>query len=212
VTQVAKRTFGAPYDPPEHLWLAGPLQSVRGSAGGRKGTPETEASSPEGARSRGERQGFAGPRLKRWTNGASRKRAPMTISRRFKQQTLVVNGSNDVIMPTVNSFIMPQNIPCAMPNHLPRLPSWVAVSISRAVCAARHAVPKWLNTSRKRETKNMKEKQIKLPGPHQSDFHRAQSRSRCRIRRRPCGCQYPQRLDAARSGVSARSIHSRPGR
>jgi len=32
----------------------------------------------------------------------------------IKQQTLVVNGSNDVIMPTVNSFIMPQNIPCAM--------------------------------------------------------------------------------------------------
>src|ERR1700692_3949876 len=35
-------------------------------------------------------------------------------------------------------------------NHLPRLQSWVAVSISRAVCAARHAVPEWLNMSRKR--------------------------------------------------------------
>src|SRR5258708_39437144 len=34
-------------------------------------------------------------------------------------------------------------------NHLLRLQSWVAVSISRAVCAARHAVPEWLNTSRK---------------------------------------------------------------
>src|ERR1700730_14310600 len=50
-------------------------------------------------------------------------------------------------------------------NHLPRLQSWVAVSISRAVCAARHAVPEGLNTSRMRGTKNMKEKQIKLPGP-----------------------------------------------
>src|SRR5260370_12505844 len=29
------------------------------------------------------------------------------------QPTLVVNGSNDVIMPTVNSFIMQQNIPNA---------------------------------------------------------------------------------------------------
>ena len=29
------------------------------------------------------------------------------------QPTLVVNGSNDVIMPTVNSFIMEQNIPNA---------------------------------------------------------------------------------------------------
>jgi pimeloyl-ACP methyl ester carboxylesterase len=31
----------------------------------------------------------------------------------IKQPTLVVNGSNDVIMPTVNSFIMEQNIPNA---------------------------------------------------------------------------------------------------
>ena len=31
----------------------------------------------------------------------------------IKQPTLVVNGSNDVIMPTVNSVIMQQNIPNA---------------------------------------------------------------------------------------------------
>jgi pimeloyl-ACP methyl ester carboxylesterase len=31
----------------------------------------------------------------------------------IKQPTLVVNGSNDVIIPTVNSFIMQQNIPNA---------------------------------------------------------------------------------------------------
>ena len=31
----------------------------------------------------------------------------------LKSPTLVVNGSNDVIMPTVNSFIMQQNIPNA---------------------------------------------------------------------------------------------------
>src|SRR3984893_12614229 len=48
-------------------------------------------------------------------------------------------------------------------NHLPRLQSWVAVSISRAVCAARHAVPEGLSLE-KRE-RNMKEKQVKLPGP-----------------------------------------------
>jgi uncharacterized protein (DUF427 family) len=33
------------------------------------------------------------------------------------------------------------------------------------VCAARHAVPEGLSMSRKRETKNMKEKQVKLPDP-----------------------------------------------
>jgi pimeloyl-ACP methyl ester carboxylesterase len=31
----------------------------------------------------------------------------------IKQPTLVVNGSNDVIMPTINSYIMAQNIPNA---------------------------------------------------------------------------------------------------
>src|SRR6202165_3512457 len=31
----------------------------------------------------------------------------------IKQPTFVVNGSNDVIMPTINSFIMEQNIPDA---------------------------------------------------------------------------------------------------
>jgi pimeloyl-ACP methyl ester carboxylesterase len=31
----------------------------------------------------------------------------------IKQPTLVVNGSNDVLTPTINSFIMQQNIPNA---------------------------------------------------------------------------------------------------
>jgi pimeloyl-ACP methyl ester carboxylesterase len=41
----------------------------------------------------------------------------------IKQPTLVVNGRNDVIMPTINSFIMERNIPNAQiiiypdPNH-----------------------------------------------------------------------------------------------
>ena len=33
--------------------------------------------------------------------------------KKITQPTLVVNGSNDVIMPTVNSYIMQQNIPDA---------------------------------------------------------------------------------------------------
>ena len=33
--------------------------------------------------------------------------------KKIRQPTLVVNGSNDVIMPTINSFIMEQNIPNA---------------------------------------------------------------------------------------------------
>jgi pimeloyl-ACP methyl ester carboxylesterase len=31
----------------------------------------------------------------------------------IRRSTLVVNGSNDVLMPTINSYIMQQNIPTA---------------------------------------------------------------------------------------------------
>ena len=37
----------------------------------------------------------------------------LRLFKTIKQPTLVVNGSNDVIMPTVNSYIMQQNIPDA---------------------------------------------------------------------------------------------------
>jgi pimeloyl-ACP methyl ester carboxylesterase len=61
LTQVAKRIFGAPYDPPEHLWLAVLFSPSEAAQAARKGVPEAQASSPGGARSRGERQGFARP-------------------------------------------------------------------------------------------------------------------------------------------------------
>ena len=48
LTQVARRIFGAAYDPPEHLRLTA-LQSVSGGPGGGKGVPEAQASSSGGA-------------------------------------------------------------------------------------------------------------------------------------------------------------------
>ena len=45
--------------------------------------------------------------------GRPAKRSPTTILKTIKQPTVVVNGSNDVIMPSVNSFIMQQNMPNA---------------------------------------------------------------------------------------------------
>ena len=56
LTQIAQRIFGAAYDPPEHLWLA--VLFSPPDAGKAAGT---QASSSGGARSRGERQGFARP-------------------------------------------------------------------------------------------------------------------------------------------------------
>jgi hypothetical protein len=46
-------------------------------------------------------------------NGASSARAPMTTSKTIKQPALVVNGNKDLIVYTINSFILQQNIPNA---------------------------------------------------------------------------------------------------
>src|SRR4029077_15342891 len=59
----------------------------------------------------------------------------------IKQPTLVVNGNNDVIMPHDQLLHHGAEHPECGANHLPRLQSRVAVSISRAVCAAHLAVP-----------------------------------------------------------------------
>lgn len=48
--------------------------------------------------------------LEKW--GAARK-APYAYLKSIKQPTLVVNGGNDVIIYTVNSFILQQNLPNA---------------------------------------------------------------------------------------------------
>src|ERR1700730_12284268 len=87
-------------------------------------------------------------------------------------------------------------------NHLPGLQSWVAVSISRAVCAARHAVPEGLSMSRKRETKNMKEKKKKKKKKKNKVNHHQPTtpcptsphpRLFCLSRRGPDGRRQPQR-------------------
>ena len=112
LTQVAQRIFGATYDPPEHLWLTVLFSpSETGQAAGleflKRKHLRQEGRDPEvNDKSRP-------PRSKRWTSGASSKRGPYGYLKTIKQPTLVVNGSNDVIMPTVNSFIMEQNIPNA---------------------------------------------------------------------------------------------------
>jgi pimeloyl-ACP methyl ester carboxylesterase len=51
--------------------------------------------------------------LKRWDKWGVQQEGSYGYLKTIKQPTLVVNGSNDVIMPTINSFIMEQNIPNA---------------------------------------------------------------------------------------------------
>src|SRR5437899_9929440 len=90
----------------------GQIQSVRGGPGGGTGVPEGHASSARGPRSRGNDKVSPAQveAIGKW--GVQQKGASDYL-KTIKQPTLVVNGSNDVNIPTVNSFIMQQNMPNA---------------------------------------------------------------------------------------------------
>jgi pimeloyl-ACP methyl ester carboxylesterase len=112
LTQVAKRIFGALYDPPEHLWLA-VLFSPSEAA---------QAAGKEFLKRKHLRQKGRDPEVNDKVSPAQveamdkwgvQKKGSYDYLQTIKQPTLVVNGSHDVIMPTVNSFIMQQNIPDA---------------------------------------------------------------------------------------------------
>src|SRR3984957_10801830 len=112
LTTVAKRIFGATYDPPEHLWLKvlfSPSEAAQ--AAGREFLKRKhlrqEGRDPEVNDKVSPAQAEA---MKKW--GVQQK-GSYDYLKTIKQPTLVVNGSNDIIMPTVNSFIMQQNIPNA---------------------------------------------------------------------------------------------------
>src|SRR5256885_1332046 len=112
LTQVAQRIFGATYDPPEHLWLAVLFSpSEAGQAAGKEFLKRKhlrqEGRDPEVSDKVSPAQIEA---MDKW--GVQQEGAYGYL-KTIKQPTLVVNGSNDVIMPTVNSFIMEQNIPNA---------------------------------------------------------------------------------------------------
>jgi pimeloyl-ACP methyl ester carboxylesterase len=112
LTQVAQRIFGATYDPPEHLWLAVLFSpSEAGQAAGlqflKRKHLRQRGRDPEVSDKVSPAQIAA---MDKW---GVQKKGSYDYLKKIRQPTLVVNGSNDVIMPTVNSFIMQQNIPYA---------------------------------------------------------------------------------------------------
>ena len=112
LTQEAGRLFSATYDPPEHVWLAVQFSpSEAGQAAGRAFLKRTHL-----------RQVGRDPEMNDKVSPAQveamgkwgvQQKGSYDYLKTIKQPTLVVNGSNDVIMPTVNSFIMQQNMPYA---------------------------------------------------------------------------------------------------
>jgi pimeloyl-ACP methyl ester carboxylesterase len=112
LTQTAKRIFGAAYDPPEHLWLAvlfSPSEAAQaaGMAFLKRKHLRQEGREPE------VNDRVAPAQVEAMDKWSVQKKGSYHYLKTIKQPTLVVNGSNDVIMPTVNSYIMQQNIPDA---------------------------------------------------------------------------------------------------
>jgi pimeloyl-ACP methyl ester carboxylesterase len=112
MTLVARRLFGATYDPPEYVWL--PVQfspSEAGQAAGRAFLKRTHLR--QDGRDPEVNDKVSSAEVEAMEKWGVQRAGSYDYLKTIKQPTLVVNGSNDVIMPTVNSFIMQQNIPNA---------------------------------------------------------------------------------------------------
>src|SRR2546428_1283879 len=109
LTRVARHIFGAAYDPPEHVWLAVLFSpSEAGQAAGaeflKRKHLRQEGRDPEVSDKVSPAQIAA---MDKW--GVQQK-GSYDYLRTITQPTLVANGRNDVSMPTINSYIMEQNI------------------------------------------------------------------------------------------------------
>jgi pimeloyl-ACP methyl ester carboxylesterase len=112
LTPEAQEIFGARYDPPDELWLRVFFTpSERSQVAGRKFLERQRARKQDRDSLPNEKVAPAQlTALQKW--GAPAK-DPYAYLKRITQPTLVVNGSNDVIVYTVNSFILQQNLPNA---------------------------------------------------------------------------------------------------
>jgi pimeloyl-ACP methyl ester carboxylesterase len=112
LTPEAQEIFGATYEEPDNLWLRVHFTpSERSQAAGREFLKRfrlrSEARNPEVSDKVAPAQLAA---LEKW--GAPREN-PYEYLKKLNQPTLIVNGSADVIVYPVNSFILQQNIPNA---------------------------------------------------------------------------------------------------
>src|SRR5258706_520026 len=112
LTRAAKRIFSAAYDPPEHVWLAAQFSpSEAGQAAGEAFLKRTHLR--QKGRDPEVNDKVSPAQIEAMDKWGVQREGSYGYLKTIKQPTLVVNGSNDVIMPTVNSFVMQQNIPNA---------------------------------------------------------------------------------------------------
>jgi len=111
LTPEAQKIFSATYDPADHLWLAVHFTASKASqAAGHEFLKRLRLRSKDRDPDVNEKVAPAQiEAIGKW--GAPQK--SFDYLKAIKQPTLVINGSKDVIVYTVNSFILEQNLPNA---------------------------------------------------------------------------------------------------
>jgi pimeloyl-ACP methyl ester carboxylesterase len=112
MTLVAQRIFGAAYDPPENMWLAVLFSPSEAAQAAGKEFLKRKHLRQEG-RDPEVNDKVSPAQIEAMDKWGVQREGSYDYLKTIKQPTLIVNGSNDMIMPTVNSFIMEQNIPNA---------------------------------------------------------------------------------------------------
>jgi pimeloyl-ACP methyl ester carboxylesterase len=111
-TPEGNRIFGSTYDPPDHLWLSvfftpSPASQAAGREFLKRLRLRSKDRDPEVNDKVAPAQRAA---IAKW---AAPREHPYDYLKTIRQPTLVVNGSSDVIIYTVNSFVLQQNLPNA---------------------------------------------------------------------------------------------------
>jgi pimeloyl-ACP methyl ester carboxylesterase len=112
LTPEAQTIFGATYDDPDHLWLHVHFtHSEKSQAAGREFLKRfrlrSENRDPE------VNEKVAPAQLEAIGRWGARQEKPFEYLKSIRQPTLVVNGGKDVIIYSVNSFILQQHLPSA---------------------------------------------------------------------------------------------------
>ena len=113
IAQATGRLFGAhPHNPPESVWLAVKFSpSAAGQVAGKEFLKRKHLR--QQGRDPEVNDEVSPAQIEAMDKWGVQQKGSYDYLKTIKQPTLVVNGSNDVIMPTVNSFIIEQNIPNA---------------------------------------------------------------------------------------------------
>src|SRR5258705_6871751 len=112
LTQEAQEIFGATYDEPDHLWLRVHFtKSEKSQAAGREFLKRfrlrTENRDPE------VNEKIAPAQIEAISEWGAPREKPFEYLKSIRQPSLVVNGGKDVIIYSVNSFILQQHLPDA---------------------------------------------------------------------------------------------------